>query len=97
MSKIKFKPANGVTIDNAIEYAASIDKAVMEGIDTIPIDQRSIVIGMVAITLELTRKTLVAFKDKLEMEGRATPPTEEQLLKIQMLMRRAAEMDKKES
>ena len=97
MSKSKFKPANGVTIDNAIEYAASIDKAVMEGIDTIPIDQRSIVIGMVAITLELTRKTLLAFKDKLEREGRATPPTEEQLLKIQMLMRRAAEMDKKGS
>ena len=92
----KFKPAEGVTLLNAMEYATAIEDAVRDEIMTVPVEQRSAIIGMVAVTLKLTLSSLLAFRDSLEQQGLASPPTEEQLLQIKMIMRRAAE-DKKES
>ena len=92
----EFKPAEGVTLLNAMEYAAAIGDAVRDEITVLPVEQRSVVIGMVAATLEMTRNSLLKFRDNLERQGLATPPSDEQLLQIRMIMRRAAE-DKKES
>lgn len=97
MNKIDFKPAEGVTIENVIEYATAIESAVREGIYDLPIDQRSITIGMVLMTLKMTMTSLADFREKLEKDGLSTPPSKEQSLEVQMLMRRALEMDKQEN
>ena len=91
-----FTPAD-VSIDNALQFVEAIEKAVREGIHTLPVEDRSIVIGIISGALAQTSESLAGYRKILERQGRADPVTEDQKEQLRLLLRKTIAKSKPES
>lgn len=91
MNDDHFKPAEGVTIANALEYAEAIDQATRRDVKVIPKGERALSISVIAASLRLISDQLLKTRDYMIQTGKADPLSEEQLLMIKMIFRRARE------
>ena len=92
-----FTPAEGVTIDNALEYLQAIENAIRCGITRLPISERSMMLGILSGSIAQTAEALNQFRKDMEKTGTATPATEEQKLQLRMMIRMAAAKNKPEN
>lgn len=97
MKEDKFTPAEGVTLENHRKYVDAIERAVYREIKSIPLEERSAIITMVIMTLLVTAKCLMKFKDELEAKGEAPPVTEDQQLTFRLMLKRLFQKDPKTS
>lgn len=79
-----------MTLDECILALEEIDRSVRNNYDKIPAEERSMMIGVIAASLEVEAKALQDFKDSLEKEGKASKPSQEQLDRLKELFRQVA-------
>ena len=91
MNENDFKPAEGVNIVNAFRYVEAIEEAVMRDVMQLGKSERSMIVGMIAGALRLAADHLGEFRANLEATGEADHPSEEQILQLKMIFRRARE------
>lgn len=83
----EFKPADGVTIDNAIRYVEAVEQAVKRDIRRLPKNERSFILGMMAGALRLASDSLATFRKSLEDQGASSPMSDDQKLQLRLLLR----------
>ena len=93
----KFHPPEDVTIHDALRYLEAIESAVRRDIRRLPIEERSLMVGIIAGAMSQTSETLTQFRIDMEESGEATPVTEEQKMQLRMTFRSAFQKDKPES
>ena len=97
MEQKPFSPADGVTLDNALQFIEAINAAVRRDIPSVDRTERSMLIGIVAAALNQTSESLGQFRAKLEQAGQATPISEEQKAQLRLFIRGAKSKRKPES
>lgn len=91
MKEPDFSPAEGVDITTALRYIQAIEEAVKRDASSLDKSERSMMIGLIAGTMRKAADGLGEYRAHLEAVGLADPPTEEQLLQLRMIFRRALE------
>lgn len=80
-----------ITINTAIHVVAEIERVVEKEVYTLPPEERSMAVGIIAGTMRQVADRLGELRMVMEINGEAPPPTEEQLLQIRMIFRHARE------
>ena len=93
----EFKPAEGVTFDNALRYLEAIEEAVKRDIKNFPKSERSMMLSVMAGSIAQVSDSLFKFRKDMEKRGDSTPVTEEQKQMTRLIFRRALAEEKPES
>lgn len=82
-------PVKGVTIENCLRYINAVEEAAKRDIKDLPIEDRSFMLGLIKVHMQLSIMTLDKFQATMEEHGDATPVTHEQKLHFQLMLQLA--------
>jgi hypothetical protein len=81
--------AKEVTIENCLQYINAVGEAAKRDILDLPLEDRSFMLGVIKVTLQLTVLELDHLQASMEARGDATPITDEQRLHFQLMLQLA--------
>lgn len=82
-------PVKGVTIENCLRYINAVEEAAKRDIKDLPIEERSFMLGLIKVHMQLSIMSLDRLQAALEESGDATPITDEQRLHFHLMLQLA--------
>lgn len=88
MNNNDFTPAEGVTLENALQYVAAVGDAVRRDIMKLPLEERNFIAGLLAGGLLIEANGINKHRAGMVQRGEAIPITKAQQEQINWMIRR---------